>query len=65
MEWTRSTRVPFHDIEDRSACLNTCIGASRVLNGHIYQMKKINTVGTQIIRTGAIPPSSLPVSDPF
>ena len=32
-EWTRSPRVPFHDIEDRSACLNICRLVSRVLSG--------------------------------
>ena len=39
--------------------------ASVVLAVPVTQVSVERTVGTQIIRTGAIPPSSLPVSDPF
>jgi len=39
-EWTRSTLIPFRDIEDLSVCLSTCRGASRVLSGR-YQFQSV------------------------
>ena len=41
-DWTRSIRVPFHDIEDRSACVITCRGASRVLSGKDFKFNENN-----------------------
>jgi len=39
-KWMRSIHVPFHDIEDRSACFSTCRGASSVLSGRVNKVVK-------------------------
>ena len=52
-----------HSIAERCSSMIKCFFAINVKSQKVINSSII--VGTEIIRTGSIPPSNLPVSDPF